>query len=192
MPMLIGTVSLRPITEVEIMATIDLADLEFAIAKLENGRESLLRKALIGSENYDFVLIDCPPSLSLLTVNALAVADKVIIPLQMEVLSLQGLDHILSTIKKITKVVNDNLEIMGVLPVMVDKRRKLSTEIHDYIKVNFKDVHVFENYIRTNVRTTEAPSFGKSVINYAPKSNGAKDYLAFAREFQQINSKQLA
>lgn len=161
-------------------AQIDLADVEINIAS-ELARESILKKVLAEAKGYDYVLIDCPPSLSLLTINALNAADKVIVPLQMEVLSLQGLDQIITTINQIKQVLNEKLEIMGLLPVMVDSRRKLSREIYEHIEENY-NFKIFNSRIRTNVRASEAPSFGESLISYAPTSNGAKDYMAFAEE----------
>ncbi|WP_456458747.1 ParA family protein [Reichenbachiella sp.] len=161
-------------------AQIDLADVEINIAG-ELARESILKKILADTEEYDYVLIDCPPSLSLLTINALNAAKWVIVPLQMEVLSLQGLDQIISTINQIKEVLNENLEILGLLPVMVDSRRKLSREIYEHIEENY-NFKIFNSRIRTNVRASEAPSFGESLISYAPTSNGAKDYMDFANE----------
>ena len=162
-----------------------LADLEINIASMEE-REGLLHKVLSDLDEYDYILIDCPPSLSLLTVNALTASDQVIIPLQMEVLSLQGLDQIISSIGKIKDVLNEDLEIMGLLPVMVDSRRKLSKEVHELITENY-DITVFNSQIRNNVRASEAPSFGQSVLSYAPKSNSALDYVAFAKEILKLN-----
>ncbi|MEP2026573.1 MAG: AAA family ATPase [Reichenbachiella sp.] len=161
-------------------AEIDLADVEINIAG-ELARESILKKVLEQVKGYDYVLIDCPPSLSLLTINALNAASRVIVPLQMEVLSLQGLDQIITTINQIKEVLNEELQIMGLLPVMVDSRRKLSREIYEHIEENYK-FKIFNSRIRTNVRASEAPSFGESLISYAPTSNGAKDYMAFADE----------
>lgn len=168
-------------------SNIGLADVELSIASVEN-RESLLKNQLDQLNEYDYVLIDCPPSLSLLTINALNAADRVIIPLQMEVLSLQGLDLIIDTVTKIKNVFNEDLMIEGLLPVMVDRRRKLSTEVYDHIEQNY-DFKIFDSSIRTNVRASEAPSFGSSVISYAPDSNSAKDYLKFADEMISLNDK---
>ncbi|SMD32922.1 chromosome partitioning protein [Reichenbachiella faecimaris] len=161
-------------------AEIDLADVEINIAG-ELARESILKKVLANVKGYDYILIDCPPSLSLLTINALNAASRVIVPLQMEVLSLQGLDQIIRTIDQIKEVLNEELQIMGLLPVMVDSRRKLSREIFEHIEENYS-FKIFNSRIRTNVRASEAPSFGESLISYAPTSNGAKDYMAFADE----------
>ncbi|WP_109829499.1 ParA family protein [Reichenbachiella versicolor] len=170
-----------------IPSDMNLADLEINIASMDN-RESLLKTALGQIEGYDYVIIDCPPSLSLLTVNALTASNKVIVPLQMEVLSLQGLDQIISTVGKIKDVLNPDLQIEGLLPVMVDNRRKLSKEVHDHISQNY-EVNIFKSRIRTNVRISEAPSFGESVLSYSPSSNSAADYTAFAKEILSLNKK---
>ena len=160
----------------------NLAEIELAMAASE-GRERFLAEVLSPyKDQFDQILIDCPPSLSLLTVNALTAADSVLIPMQMEVLSLQGLELISGTIHKIKKSFNPGLQVLGILPVMVDTRKRLSTEVYEYIKENY-DVPVFEQKIRTNVKASEAPSFGQSVIQYAPTSNSAQDYKAFAKEF---------
>lgn len=168
-------------------SNIGLADVEISIANVED-RESLLKNHLETADGYDYILIDCPPSLSLLTINALNAADRVIIPLQMEVLSLQGLDLIIDTVAKIKNVFNDNLQVEGLLPVMVDRRRKLSQEVYEHINENY-DFKIFDSKIRTNVRASEAPSFGSSVISYAPGSNSAKDYMMFAEELISLNNK---
>ncbi|MEO9475360.1 MAG: ParA family protein [Cyclobacteriaceae bacterium] len=160
---------------------VSLADLELAIAE-EHNRESILQGILDEVKNdYDHILIDCPPSLSLMTINALTCADKIIIPMQMEVLSLQGLDLISDTIEKIRNTSNPKLAVLGILPVMLDKRRKLSNEIMDHIRENYT-YKIFSNYIRTNVRASEAPSFGQSVLTYSPSSSSAQDYRSFTKE----------
>ncbi|UXP31094.1 ParA family protein [Reichenbachiella agarivorans] len=164
---------------------VSLSDVEINIASM-NQRESILKNALSEVESdYDYVIIDCPPSLSLLTVNALTATDRVIVPLQMEVLSLQGLDQIVGSIARIKSVLNSNLEILGLLPVMVDRRRNLSREIYEYIEENY-DLKLFESSIRSNVRVSEAPSFGVSVMSYSPNSTGATDYRAFAKEILKL------
>ncbi len=162
-----------------------LAEIELAMAASE-GREKILDDMLRGyDDKYDHILIDCPPALSLLTVNALTTADSVLIPMQMEVLSLQGLDLISETIDRIKRTFNPELQVLGILPVMVDSRKKLSAEVYEHITENY-DVPVFKQKIRTNVKASEAPSFGQSVIRYAPKSNSAQDYRAVAKEFLKM------
>ncbi len=168
-----------------IPSSIDLANIEISMAQIEE-RELQLKKTLKKLPAYDFVLIDCPPSFSLLAVNSLTLSNQVIIPMQMTALSLQGLDLIYGTIAQIRENLNPKLKILGILPVMIDKRRKLSSEVNDYIKENF-DIRLFKSGIRNNVRAAEAPSFGKSVISYAPTSNSAKDYTEFGKEFLALS-----
>lgn len=148
-------------------ADIGLADAELTLSGAGN-REYLLRDALRKMRHrFDYVLIDCPPALSLLTVNALSASDHVLIPMQLEVLSLQGLDLITETIRKTRQSLNPALSILGILPVMIDQRRKLTSEILAHIQENY-EVSVFNTRIRNNVKASEAPSFGSSVIAYAP------------------------
>ena len=168
-----------------IPADVSLVDAEISLTNVI-GRELILKKILNKVKGYDYVLVDCPPSLSLLTLNALCASDKVVIPLQLEVLSLQGLDKILNTIGQIREVFNPELSIEGVLPVMVDQRKNLTKEINSFLTSNY-EVKVFQSSIRTNVKASESPSFGKSVIAYAPGSNSAVDYLNFAKELVQVN-----
>lgn len=165
---------------------IRLVDIELSLIDLDDRHNMLNSKIKHLSKKYDFILIDCPPSLSILAVNSLFASDKVIVPMLMEVLSLQGLDQILQTIEKINASYNKKLKIQGILPVMVDKRRKLSQEVKDYILENY-EVKIFDSMIRNNVKASEAPSFGQSVIQYAPSSNSAKDYMEFANEIVRLN-----
>jgi chromosome partitioning protein len=158
-----------------------LADVELALAS-EEGRERVLRERLAGARDYDVVLLDCPPSLSVLTLNALEAADAVLIPVQLEVLALQGLTQLLDTVRDVRRVLNRRLRVKGIVPVMVDVRRSLSGEILSAIENNV-DERVFETVIRENVRVAEAPSFARSVLAYAPSSHGARDYTALAQEF---------
>lgn len=169
--------------EIDIIpSTTALSDLELSLAGYDD-RAFLLKKTLNKiRKNYDFVIIDCAPSLSLLTINALVASDSVLIPLQLSVLGIQGLDMILETIEKVKNNFNESIKIEGVLPVMVDMRRKLSTEVLTHIKENYS-VSIFDTKIRNSVRAMEAPSFTKSVIEYAPKSNPAIDYIDFTNEF---------
>ncbi|MFC5270326.1 ParA family protein [Adhaeribacter terreus] len=159
----------------------ELVDIEISLVN-QPERETYLKNILKEAKGYDYILIDCPPSLSILTVNALAASDEVVIPLQMEVLTLQGLGQILNTISDVQKAFNPKLKVKGIVVVMFDKRRKLSQEIEEYLHENISE-KVFKNRIRLNVKLAEAPSFGQSILEYDRSSNGAKDYLALAAEF---------
>ena len=158
-----------------------LADLEVSIIN-KIGREQLLQDRLKGLKEYDYVFIDSPPSLSILTINALTTAGEVLIPLQMEILSLQGLTQLLKTIDEVKNVLNKKLRITGVVVSMYDGRRRLSSEILNEIKNNLKE-KVFNSLIRICVKIAEAPSFAKRVLSYAPSSEGAIDYKNLAKEF---------
>jgi chromosome partitioning protein len=151
------------------------------------GRETILRRALDkakAEELYDFVLFDCPPSLGVLSANALVAADYVVIPMQAEYLSLQGMAKLLEVIDLVQSQLNPNLKIACVLPCMLDSRTNLSMEVLAEIKEHFGDLLTTAR-IRNNVKLAEAPSFGRTIFEHAPDSNGAKDYAAFAIEFMQ-------
>ena len=158
-----------------------LADLEVSIIN-KIGREQLLGERLKDLKGYDYILIDSPPSLSILTVNALNIANEVLIPLQMEILSLQGLTQLLKTINEVKGVLNKKLKIRGIVVSMYDGRRRLSSEVLSEIKNNLKE-KVYNSVIRVCVKIAEAPSFAKSVLSYAPGSNGTLDYKNLAKEF---------
>jgi chromosome partitioning protein len=160
-----------------------LADVELSLAQAEDRYYHLMR-VLGGLSAYDYIFIDCPPSLSVLTINALAASEYVIIPMQLDVLSLRGLDSMLSTLEKI-RTLNPDIEVLGVLPIMVDPRKNIHKEILEYIRSNY-DVRVFNQSIRINVKAAEAPSFGQSVLHYAPSSPSSQDYRSFALEFLEI------
>lgn len=160
-----------------------LADVELAMARTED-RFNHLTDFISSLPEYDFVLIDCPPSLSLLTLNALNASDYVIVPMQMDVLALRGLDSMLDTIKKI-KAFNSKLRVLGILPIMVDQRKNINQEIFNHVKTNYSE-RLFTQVIRTNVKAAEAPSFGKSVVGYAPHSTTANDYRELAKEVLQL------
>ncbi|WP_181306413.1 ParA family protein [Rufibacter sp. XAAS-G3-1] len=162
----------------------ELVDVEISLVN-HGERERFLQQMLSEAKGYDYILIDCPPSLSLLTVNALVASHEVLIPLQMEVLTLQGLGQILNTVQQIKKTLNSTLKVKGIVVVMYDKRRKLSSEIEDYLKENV-DEYIFQQRIRQNVKLAEAPSFGQSVLDYDASSYGAKDYMGLAKEFVTI------
>ncbi|MEX2640279.1 MAG: AAA family ATPase [Balneolales bacterium] len=145
-------------------------------------RENILRTALekLGTE-YDFIIIDCPPSLGLLTINALTASDSVLIPVQCEYFALEGLGQLLNTIKIVRQHLNTTLQIEGVVLTMYDSRTRLSNQVADEVKRYFDD-RVFKTVISRNVRLAEAPSFGKPVLLYDSISIGSKNYLALARE----------
>lgn len=150
-------------------------------------RERILEKA-IGNlkEQYDFIVIDCPPSLGLLTVNALTASHSVLIPVQCEYFALEGLGQLLNTIKIVRQHLNTELEIEGVLLTMYDGRTRLSDQVADEVRKYFED-RVFESIINRNVRLAEAPSFGKPALLYDSTSVGAENYLALAREIIHRN-----
>jgi chromosome partitioning protein len=148
-------------------------------------REKLLRNLLKKiSDSFEYVIIDCPPSLSLLTLNAMTAADFILIPLQSEFYALEGLGQLLQTIKKIKERLNPNLRISGILLTMFDKRTNLSYQVAENAKKHFKDL-VFKTAIPRNVRLGEAPSFGKPIIHYDEGSVGAQSYLNLAREIMK-------
>ncbi len=159
-------------------------DLTLAEVKLlqEIGREMRLRKALAPVTGlYDFVLIDCPPSINMLTVNALTAADGVLIPMQCEYYALEGLSSLLSTIESVRSSVNPDLEVYGLLRTMVDPRINLSNEVSEQLIDHFED-KVFRTVVPRNVTLAEAPSFGRPVLFHDRRSRGALAYLALAGE----------
>lgn len=148
--------------------------------------EFVLKKQLYKiSSRYDYILIDCPPAISVYTINALTAADGVIIPLVFEILSIQGLDQMLKEIKKIKASTNPAISVIGALGVAVNENRKLSSEVLEFVRDNYH-INVFNNHVRNNVKAAEAPSFGKSVIDYAPSSISAKDYINVTNELVKI------
>ncbi len=146
-------------------------------------REFKLRKALEGLD-YDYILIDCPPSLGILTVNGLVAAQELIIPVQAEFYALEGLGHLVQTVQRVRKGLNPSLGLMGVLVTMHNGRTSLSTQVHEEVKRHFPD-KVFETVIPRNVRLAEAPSFGKSIMHYDGWSKGARSYKALAKEVEK-------
>jgi chromosome partitioning protein len=145
-------------------------------------REVRLKHAIASvRDNYDFIFIDCPPSLNLLTINAMAAADSVLVPMQCEYFALEGLTALMDTISKLAAVVNENLKIEGLLRTMYDPRNRLSTEVSEQLKKHFGS-KVYRTVIPRNVRLAEAPSHGKPAMYYDKYSSGAKAYLALAGE----------
>ncbi|RJQ27388.1 MAG: ParA family protein [Peptococcaceae bacterium] len=166
-------------------ATMELAGAEIELVASEE-REGVLRKALAGIKSrYDFVIIDCPPSLGLLTLNALAAADSVIIPIQCEYYALEGLGQLMNTFKLVRKNLNEKLELEGVLLTMFDGRTNLSIQVVDEVKKFFKN-KVYRTIIPRNVRLSEAPSYGKPVMVYDRRSRGAEVYHELAREVMGV------
>ncbi len=167
---------------------IDLVAIEIELVDKEN-REYMLKKALASvKEDYDFIIIDCAPSLGLLTLNALTASDSVVIPIQCEYFALEGLGKLLNTIKSIQKIHNPDLDIEGLLLTMFDSRLRLSNQVVEEVQKHFNDM-VFETIIQRNVKLSEAPSFGESIINYDATSKGAVNYLHLAQEIIKKNSK---
>jgi chromosome partitioning protein len=160
----------------------DLTSAEVRLLATDEGRESRLRDALAPlRERYDLILIDCPPSLNMLTLNALVAADSAIVPMQCEYYALEGLSALTSTIEQVREAVNPALHIEGILRTMFDPRANLSTEVSLQLMEHFGDV-VFRTVIPRNIRLAEAPSFGKPVLLHDKDSRGALAYLALAGE----------
>lgn len=163
-------------------STVDLAGAEVDLVYVDN-RENVLKEALKDIKNsYDFIFIDCPPSLGLLTVNALTATDSIIIPIQCEYFPLVGLGQLMNTVRLIKKHLNPNIEIEGVLLTMKDNRSNLVSQVAGEIKKYF-ETKVYDTYIPRNVRLAESPSHGKPILLYDSKSKGAIAYKALCEEF---------
>ena len=171
-----------------ITSSLDLSGAELELIN-EAGREFILRELLAQvADDYDFVIIDCPPSLGLLTLNALTSSRYVVIPLQTEFLAVQGLTKIKQVIDKVRFRLNKQLDIAGVAATMFDNRRVLNREVVEIIQKHFGE-KVFKTYIRENVALAEAPAQRKDIFEYSPKSSGAIDYLELCAEIiERINS----
>ncbi len=170
-----------------IPAHIDLVAIEIELVDKKN-REYMLKQALEKiKENYDYIIIDCAPSLGLLTLNALTAADSVIIPIQCEYFALEGLGKLLNTIKSVQKIHNPALDIEGLLLTMFDSRLRLSNQVVEEVQKHFNDM-VFKTIIQRNVKLSEAPSYGESIIAFDATSKGASNYLSLAEEVIQKNS----
>ncbi|WP_396603258.1 ParA family protein [Algibacter sp. R77976] len=170
-----------------IPAHIDLVAIEIELVDKDE-REYMLKKALKEvKDDYDYIIIDCAPSLGLLTLNALTAADAVMIPIQCEYFALEGLGKLLNTIKSVQKVHNPELDIEGLLLTMYDSRLRLSNQVVEEVQKHFNDM-VFKTIIQRNVRLSEAPSYGESIINYDASSKGANNYLSLAKEVINKNA----
>ena len=160
---------------------IDLVASEIELVD-KKSREYMLKKALVPiKDEYDYILIDCAPSLGLITLNSLVAADVVIIPIQCEYFALEGLGKLLNTIKSVQKLHNKELDIEGLLLTMYDTRLRLSNQVVEEVKKHFGKM-VFKTIIQRNIRLSEAPSFGEDIISYDASSRGAKSYLSLGGE----------
>jgi chromosome partitioning protein len=186
-----GSVALVP-------SSIDLAAAEIELVSVL-GRETILKRRIEASEHvFDYILLDCPPSLGLLTLNALATADEVIIPMQPHFFALQGVAKLLETVQLVGKRINPKLKVSGIVLTMFDSNTKLSNEVVGELNTFIDDAQgkplpwadavIFQNKIRRNIKLAESPSFGKTIISYDPMSNGAADYRALAREVHAMKA----
>lgn len=172
-----------------IPASVQLAGAEIELVQLE-GREKRLKKALDKiKSDYDYIFIDCPPSLGLLTINSLTAVDSVLVPIQCEFYALEGVSQLMSTIELVKKNLNPQLEIQGVILSMFDGRTNLSIQVVEEVKKYFRE-KVYMTVIPRNVRLAEAPSYGLPITQYDPKSRGAEAYIEFAEEFLELEGEQ--
>jgi len=166
-------------------ASVKLAGAEIELVQLE-GREKRLKKSLdIIKDSFDYIFIDCPPSLGLLTINSLTAVDSVLIPIQCEFYALEGVSQLMSTIELVKKNLNPALKIEGVILSMFDGRTNLSIQVVEEVKKYFKE-KVYSTVIPRNIRLAEAPSYGMPIIEYDPRSKGAEAYMEFADEFLEL------
>lgn len=170
-------------------ASIDLAGVDIQLANVSEGREQMLNKQLTQVKDYfDFILIDCPPSLGVLNTNALSAADSVIIPIQCEYYALEGLTQLLKTVREVQQRYNKRLRIEGVVLTMVDPRTRLSLEVSREVRKHFKDT-VYETTISRSIKLAEAPSRGLPILEYDASSKGSTDYWNLAKEVVKANEK---
>ena len=171
-------------------ATIDLSSADIDLISNEKRSHLLheaLRKKQENKKKYDFILIDCPPSLNILTVNAMVASHSVLIPLQSEFFALEGLSQLLLTVKEVRQAANENLRVEGIVLTMFDGRNNLSKQVEADARSNLKEL-VFETIIPRNVRVSEAPSYSMPVLTYDPSSKGSKAYMDLAKELLANNS----
>ncbi len=169
---------------------IDLVAIEIELVDKDK-REYMMKQAIAAlRDSYDYILIDCAPSLGLLTLNALTAADSVIIPIQCEYFALEGLGKLLNTIKSVQKIHNPDLDIEGMLLTMFDSRLRLSNQVVEEVRKHFANM-VFDTIIQRNVRLSEAPSYGESIIKYDASSKGAENYLNLANEMVKRNKEKV-
>ena len=171
-------------------STIDLSSADIDLISNEKRSHLLheaLRKKQENKKKYDFILIDCPPSLNILTVNAMVASHSVLIPLQSEFFALEGLSQLLLTVKEVRQTANENLRVEGIVLTMFDGRNNLSKQVEADARSNLKEL-VFETIIPRNVRVSEAPSYSMPVLTYDPSSKGSKAYMDLAKELLANNS----
>ena len=161
-------------------STLDLSGAELELSNVA-GREFLLKEALNGLDGFDFILIDCPPSLGLLTLNAFTATHEVYVPLQTEFLALQGMSKLMETIEVVKKRLNRKLNVTGIIGTRFDARKNLNKEVVAKIREHF-GTKLFKTLIRENISLAEAPSYGQSIFDYKPTSYGAEDYLNLSKE----------
>lgn len=163
-----------------IPSTLDLSGAEIEFSGLP-GREYLLQETIAKVNDYDYILIDCPPSLGILTLNSLTTAQEIWIPLQTEFLPMYGISKLIQTVEIVQKRLNQNLDISGIICTRFDGRKNLNKEVVEKLREHFGE-KVFKSMIRENISLAEAPSYGQTIFEYKPKSNGAEDYLNLCKE----------
>ena len=171
-------------------ATIDLSSADIDLISNEKRSHLLhaaLRKKQQDKQKYDYILIDCPPSLNILTVNAMVASHSVLIPLQSEFFALEGLSQLLLTVKEVRQTANENLRVEGIVLTMFDRRNNLSKQVEADARSNLREL-VFKTIIPRNVRVSEAPSYSMPVLTYDPSSKGSKAYMSLAKELLANNS----
>lgn len=183
-----GVILPTSITNLDIVPTsTSLAGAEVELVVVEDSREFVLKKALAQvTQNYDFIMIDCPPSLGLLTINSLTASDSIIIPIQCEFFALEGLSQLVYTVKQVQRALNPRITIEGIILTMYDKRSKLTLQVEDEIKKYFSD-KLYSTKVPRNVRLAEAPSYGLPIVSYDANCPGAKAYKELAKEFLKNN-----
>ena len=194
---MLGRVSAKNLivnSEIEMLKVIpsDIELIGFEIEMMASSERETRLKRLIADldDSFDYIILDCPPSLSLLTVNALTAADSLLIPLQCEYYALEGLGQLLNTVDRIKRSLNPELDITGILLTMFDRRTNLSYQVAEEAEKYFKNL-VFKTIVPRNIRLSEAPSFGKPILLYDATSTGAQSYFSLAREIMQNNNQRL-
>ena len=186
--LIIGEVDIKEVINIEVLENLDIipTSIDLSAAEIEligvDDKEYILRNAIDQvKDQYDFVIIDCPPSLSMLTINAMTTADSVIVPIQCEYYALEGLSQLIHTVELVKDRLNSKLEIEGVVFTMYDARTNLSLQVVENVKDNLQQ-NIYKTIIPRNIRLAEAPSYGLPINKYDPKSTGAESYMRLADE----------